>query len=125
MTPDQQHTIFMEYINYYMNLFQLLRWEFFDHYGIENKHDKDFIKDGGAAVNINCLQRTVQIYFYPFKKKEHQNIEYIKETAFHEILHVLLMPLGEKIDIQHEIINTIIHGLQIESQNKIVRRKNE
>lgn len=123
MTSEQQHTIFMKYINYYMNLFHLLRWEFYDNSGIRNKHDKEFCENGGAAININCLQRTVQIYFYPFKKSEHQNEEYIRETAFHEILHILLMPLGEQIDIQHEIINTIIHGLQMEKENRIIERK--
>ncbi|MDR2426806.1 MAG: hypothetical protein LBD46_06500 [Endomicrobium sp.] len=110
MTPKQQYKIFWNKFIYFFNFFNLARWELRDKGICAKADDKKCAENGGALVLCDIEQRTCTVSFFPLKniKNKKEKTEELEALAFHEALHVLLMPLGRNIAFQHEIINVLV-----------------
>jgi hypothetical protein len=97
----KQYKIFLNRFETFYNRFCLGRWVF---YNVGICEDKKLFPDGGASVKCDIVQRTFELRFYPLKTPSEKELNKI---AYHEALHVLLMPLSADINKQHEVINVL------------------
>lgn len=103
MHSEKQYEIFKKWFEIYYEMFGLFQWELYDR-GLQ----KDLIEFplGGAKVEIDRIQRCVKYSFYAYDGEITE--EELRGYALHEILHILLDPLGQSPTIHHEIINVLM-----------------
>lgn len=113
-TGKEQYAIFRKFFLFYCAKLHIFgRWEIReDGLNPNNEISKAIENTGGAYVNYNKEQRVVNFGFVFLKANDSQTKQEIQNMAFHEVLHILLAPLGDDTAIHHEVINSLRYILE-------------